>query len=304
VNEPIEQIETAERGPRSNRHRAGRPGGIIVKDRLRPSFADYRLPKRRLSKLLRRSDRSPPRADRRRHRRLTVRRPRGRGSGDLACCAPQFLSLAGWSRRSPNGPQSPDVRCAVHGVRSCSGTGVPSALRTASSRPRRLSLLRRTFGRCGPRLTGETSTPRKDLAPIRQDSIKNSAAGRSTSHRRVWSRPDRFFREGVGVKARDMMSFVRVAVEVNDFVDTATAAMGRSRVSAAPVLDDTGRLVGLVTASHLTLAWLDAELHPVRTFFPPIWRRSCPTVGAVMSSPAVSLTPGADLSQVTDMFRD
>jgi len=101
-----------------------------------------------------------------------------------------------------------------------------------------------------------------------------------------------------------MMSFVRVAVEVNDFVDTATAAMGRSRVSAAPVLDDTGRLVGLVTASHLTLAWLDAELHPVRTFFPPIWRRSCPTVGAVMSSPAVSLTPGADLSQVTDMFRD
>lgn len=52
-NEPIEQIETAERGPRSNRHRAGRPGGIIVKDRLRPSFADYRFPKRRLSKLLR-----------------------------------------------------------------------------------------------------------------------------------------------------------------------------------------------------------------------------------------------------------
>lgn len=95
-----------------------------------------------------------------------------------------------------------------------------------------------------------------------------------------------------------MMSSVRVAVGVNDFVDAATAAMGRSRISAAPVLDDTGRLVGLVSASHLELASLEAELRPVRAFFAPIGRRGCPTVGEVMSSPAVSLTPGADLSQV------
>ncbi len=54
---------------------------------------------------------------------LPCANPRGRGSGDLAGCATPFLSFAGWSRRSPNGPQSPDVKCAVHGVRSCSGTG-------------------------------------------------------------------------------------------------------------------------------------------------------------------------------------
>jgi len=123
--------------------------------------------------------------------------PRGRGSGDLACCATPFLSFAGWSRRSPNGPQSPDVRCAVHGVRSCSGTGPIRSVHRID-RPRRLSLLRRNFGRCGPRLTGATSTPRKDLAPIRQDSIKNTAACRSTSHRRVRSRPDRFSGKGSG----------------------------------------------------------------------------------------------------------
>jgi len=106
------------------------------------------------------------------------------------------------------------------------------------------------------------------------------------------------------VKARDVMSSVSAAVEMTYPVDVAAAMMKNVGANASPVLDQAGRLVGLVTAAQLNLAWLEAELHPVRRPFASIRRRNCPTVREVMSSPAVSLTPGATLPQVADLFRD
>lgn len=106
------------------------------------------------------------------------------------------------------------------------------------------------------------------------------------------------------MKARDVMSSVSAAVEMTNPADAAAAMMKNVGVNVAPVLDHAGRLVGLVTAAQLNLAWLGAELHPVRRPFASIRRRHCPTVREVMSSPAVSLTPGATLPQVADLFRD
>lgn len=106
------------------------------------------------------------------------------------------------------------------------------------------------------------------------------------------------------MKARDLMSSVPAAVGMADPVEPAAARMKNAGVNVAPVLDYAGRLVGLVTAAQLNLAWLGAQLHPVRRRFASIRRRHCPTVRDVMSSPAVSLTPGATLSQVADLFRD
>jgi len=62
------------------------------------------------------------------------------------------------------------------------------------------------------------------------------------------------------------------AVGVDDFVDAAAAAMRSRKVTAAPVVDGDGRLLGLITASHLNLAWVEAKMRPARASLAPIWR--------------------------------
>lgn len=101
-----------------------------------------------------------------------------------------------------------------------------------------------------------------------------------------------------------MMQSPVQSVGVHDFVDDAVWWLTSNRVTAAAVLDDDGRLVGMVSASHLASAWLEAQFHPIRAYFAPIWRQRCQTVGEVMSTPVASLTPGADLHQVRNMFQD
>lgn len=93
-------------------------------------------------------------------------------------------------------------------------------------------------------------------------------------------------------------------VSMNAFVDDAVASMSAHRVQAAPVTNDDGQLVGLVTASHLQLAWLERDLHPLWGFLAPIWRRSPLTVRDVMRTPVASLTPGADINQAAELFAD
>jgi len=107
------------------------------------------------------------------------------------------------------------------------------------------------------------------------------------------------------MKLRDVMASPVEPVWIGEFAHSAARWMADHRLTAAPVFDDGGRLVGLVTASHLELAWLEDELRPLRGGrFPPICRRRTATVGDVMSSPVASLTPGADISQARQVFDD
>jgi CBS domain-containing protein len=108
----------------------------------------------------------------------------------------------------------------------------------------------------------------------------------------------------VNVKARDVMTKAVISVGVNDVVDDALRSLNSRGRMAAPVLDDDGRLVGLITAEHLILALLEAELHLIRAFLGPIRRRRCQTVGEIMSTPVASLTAGADIAQVEQMLQD
>lgn len=106
------------------------------------------------------------------------------------------------------------------------------------------------------------------------------------------------------MKLREVMSSRVFPVRMDAFIDDAVTSMSAHHVTAAPVTDDDGHLVGLVTASHLQLAWLEHNIHPVRAFFAPIWRRSPLTVGDVMRTPVASLTAGADITQAAEIFAD
>ena len=93
-------------------------------------------------------------------------------------------------------------------------------------------------------------------------------------------------------------------VGINTSVDDAVALMSAHQVEAAPVIDDDGRLVGLVTVPHLQLAGLERDLHPVRASLRAIRRRPQLMVGDVMRTPVASLTPGADIHQAAQFFTD
>ena len=106
------------------------------------------------------------------------------------------------------------------------------------------------------------------------------------------------------MKIQDVMSRNVYPVGQNDFIDDAVSSMAAHHVTASPVLDRHDQVVGMVTATHLQVAWMEHHLHPMRAFFAPIWRRSPVTVGAVMQTPVTSVSSAADISCAAKLFAD
>jgi len=101
------------------------------------------------------------------------------------------------------------------------------------------------------------------------------------------------------VKARDIMQ--RSVLSVGEFTTAADAlcTLDRQDYSTAPVLDDDGHLIGTVSRERLAAACASFRPNPRHL----LGRRSRPPqVGLVMDSPAVGLTPGAELDQVVTML--
>ncbi|MBB1154490.1 MULTISPECIES: CBS domain-containing protein [Amycolatopsis] len=97
------------------------------------------------------------------------------------------------------------------------------------------------------------------------------------------------------MRARDLMSSPAETVRPWTSADEAAGILAERGFPALPVVDDEGRLVGIVT---------EAELGRGRTPARGRDRRPCrpgaieTTVGAVMTSPAAGMPPGADLADV------
>ncbi|WP_370937920.1 HPP family protein [Amycolatopsis sp. cg13] len=99
------------------------------------------------------------------------------------------------------------------------------------------------------------------------------------------------------MRARDLMSSPAETVRPWTSADEAAGILSERGFPALPVVDDDGRLVGIVT---------EADLGRGRTQGQPPARRRRPcrsgaietTVGAVMTSPVAGMPPGADLADV------
>jgi CBS domain-containing protein len=106
------------------------------------------------------------------------------------------------------------------------------------------------------------------------------------------------------MRAREIMTRSVVTVRSSDPVKQAAGLLAEHRITAMPVLDGTGRLVGMVSEADL-LAHRMA--HDPRSH---LWRdeqqRADParTVGEVMSRTVVSLGPDAYLADIAELMLD
>jgi len=95
------------------------------------------------------------------------------------------------------------------------------------------------------------------------------------------------------MKARDVMTHPVVTVLTSTTLAEAAQILSSNGFTALPVVDDDGRMVGIVTEADLINERIAPD--PGRQYWRP--RRSpsgSATVERVMTSPVESLTPGAD----------
>jgi len=104
------------------------------------------------------------------------------------------------------------------------------------------------------------------------------------------------------MRAQDVMSSPVVTARPDQPVKEVAALLAEHGFTSAPVVDDDGYLVGMVTEADVlrdripvdarTRIWQDAEVetHPAAT------------VAEVMSTPAVAVTPGADACAIARMM--
>ena len=104
--------------------------------------------------------------------------------------------------------------------------------------------------------------------------------------------------------ARDVMSTPVIAVGTATPVEQAAEVLVFHGFTAAPVLDEDDRLVGIVTEADLLKGRVppDRRRAAGRATFPRSGRTF--TVAEVMTSPVESLTPGADLADAARMMID
>lgn len=106
------------------------------------------------------------------------------------------------------------------------------------------------------------------------------------------------------MRARDVMTSPVTTLRPEQSVKEAAALLSGRGFTAAPVVDDDGHLIGMVTEADVMR---DRILPDART---RIWRdvdTSTPpprTVLEVMTSPAVAVTPGTDLADIARMMLD
>src|SRR6478752_7205998 len=99
---------------------------------------------------------------------------------------------------------------------------------------------------------------------------------------------------------RQIMSSPAVTISSASSVQHAADTLRSRGFTALPVLDDDGRLVGIVTEADI----LDGRVEPDarRSTGLPRHRRRGDTVGEVMTSPVESLTPGADVADAAEIM--
>ncbi len=102
---------------------------------------------------------------------------------------------------------------------------------------------------------------------------------------------------------RQIMSSPAVTISSASTVQHAASTLRSRGFTALPVLDDDGRLIGIVTEADL----LDGRVEPDERR----WRAETirhrhrgATVADVMTSPVESLTPGADVADAAEIMLD
>jgi CBS-domain-containing membrane protein len=106
------------------------------------------------------------------------------------------------------------------------------------------------------------------------------------------------------MQARDIMTRSVVTVRADESARQAAGLLAEHRITAMPVLDGTGRLVGMVSEADLLAHRL---AHDPRSH---LWRDDRPqpdparTVGEVMSRTVVSLGPDADTASMAEVMLD
>jgi CBS domain-containing protein len=106
------------------------------------------------------------------------------------------------------------------------------------------------------------------------------------------------------MRAQDVMSRPVVTVQPDQPVKEVAALLAERGFTSAPVVDDDGHLVGMITEADVlrdripvdarTRIWRDEEVEP----------HPAQTVAEVMSTPAVAVTPGTDASAIARMMLD
>jgi CBS domain-containing protein len=109
------------------------------------------------------------------------------------------------------------------------------------------------------------------------------------------------------MRAQDVMSSPAVTLHPERSVRDAAKVLSSNGFTAAPVVDGNGRLLGMVTEADLVgdrilpdgrgRIWREAE-----TSADPRASKPAATVGQVMTRPAVSVTPDADVRDVARMM--
>ena len=104
------------------------------------------------------------------------------------------------------------------------------------------------------------------------------------------------------MRARDIMSTPVVSVPPDFTLSAAADLLAQRGFTALPVVDDDGRLIGIVTEADLIRDRVapDPRIHG----FTPIAgsHRRTPTVADVMTTSVESFTPGADVADIANMM--
>lgn len=102
---------------------------------------------------------------------------------------------------------------------------------------------------------------------------------------------------------RQIMSSPAVTISSASTVQHAASELRSRGFTALPVLDDDGRLIGIVTEADLLDGRIEPDGRRPRAETDRRRRRG-DTVADVMSSPVESLTPGADVADAAEIMLD
>jgi CBS domain-containing protein len=101
------------------------------------------------------------------------------------------------------------------------------------------------------------------------------------------------------MQARQIMTAPVVTVRPDTTVRDAATLLLENRITAAPVLDTSGELIGIVSESDLVV---DRFCHDPRNHAQPIHDEppGPQTVGEVMTTPVIALAPSADAADLAE----
>lgn len=105
---------------------------------------------------------------------------------------------------------------------------------------------------------------------------------------------------------RDLMSSPAVTISWASTVEHAASVLRSRGFSALPVIDEDGRLVGIVSEADVLDGRVPPDPRRRGPSGPNPVRPGCPggTVADVMTTPVESLTPGADAADAAEIMLD